>query len=83
MRILVAAFAGLLTAGTAASCEPPRGSPQVPQVPHRSGDVLLASAEVRPPAEPTAQPTPAKHRIVRVTTCRCGDPQQPSETPED
>jgi hypothetical protein len=83
MRILVTAFAGLLTVGTAALCEPQRATPQAAQLPHRSGDVLLASAEVQSAAAPTVEATPARHRIVRVTKCRCGDPQPPSETPED
>ena len=82
MRISLIVCTGLLTAATAALCEPSK-VPQPAQPQHRTGDIVLASADLQAPAAPTAQPAPAKHRIVRVTTCRCGDPQATSETPED
>jgi hypothetical protein len=81
MRISLTAFAGLLTLGSAALCEPPRAAPQPSQPDRRTTDIVLASAEVATPVQ-TAQPAPAKRRIVRVTTCRCGDPQPASESPE-
>jgi len=82
MRISLMVFAGLLTVGTAALCEPSKArEPAQPQ--HRTGPIVLASADVQAPATPTSQPVLAKRRIVRVTTCRCGDPQAASETPED
>jgi len=43
---------------------------------------VLASAEVPVGVVQEVQPAPAKRRIVRVTTCRCGDPQPASESPE-
>jgi hypothetical protein len=44
----------------------------------RPAEVVLASAEsVNVPTADSARPAPApaKRRIARVTTCRCGDPQ--------
>ena len=82
MRISLTVFAGLLSVGTGALCEPPSTTPQAGQPQHRSGDIVLASADVPAPAVQSVQPTPVKRRIVRVTTCRCGDPQPAPESPE-
>jgi hypothetical protein len=82
MRISLIVCTGLLAVATAAQCEPSK-IPQPAQPQRRTGEIVLASADVQAPAAPAVQATPAKRRIVRVTTCRCGDPQATSETPED
>ena len=82
MRISLTIFAGLLSLGTAALCEPPRAAPQPNQPDRRTSDIVLASADVPAGAVQGPQPAPVKRRIVRVTTCRCGDPQPASESPE-
>jgi len=82
MRVSLTAFAGLLTLGSAALCEPPKAAPQPSQPDRRTTGVVLASAEVPVGVVQEVQPAPVKRRIVRVTTCRCGDPQPASESPE-
>jgi hypothetical protein len=84
MRISLTVFAALLTAGTAALCEPakdpasPSASPQ-----QQAGEIVLASADLHPTAPRATSPAPAKRRIARITTCRCGDPQVAPANPDD
>ena len=82
MRKSLIVFATLLTAGTAAVGEPPKVARQPIAPQHRAGDIVLASADVQPPSVAATEPAPQKRRLVRVTTCRCGDPQVSAETPE-
>ena len=78
-RYMVTAAAALTMAASAVA-EPPK--PQAPPTnppASRPAEVVLASAdELNSPTPDTAQPSPApvRHRTARVTTCRCGDPQQ-------
>ncbi|HEY7006276.1 MAG TPA: hypothetical protein VH392_07290 [Sphingomicrobium sp.] len=76
--VLIAAAA--LTSVNAFAAEPVKpAQQQTAQPQHAQAPVVLASAsdvEATPPADQQAQ-TPPKKRHARVTTCRCGDPQQP------
>jgi Flp pilus assembly protein CpaB len=58
MRVSLTAFAGLLTLGSAALCEPPRAAPQPSQPDRRTTGVVLASAEVQVGVVLEAQPAP-------------------------
>jgi hypothetical protein len=84
MRIaLIVAAATLVTAPALAEPHKPVSRDSQPQ--QRSAPVILAAAET-PPA-PTADSgqqsqTPAKRRVGRITTCRCGDPQPGEQSPE-
>ena len=75
MRKSLIVFATLLTAGTAAVGEPPKVARQPIAPQHRAGEIVLASADVQPPSVTATEPAPQKRRLVRVTTCRCGDQQ--------
>lgn len=78
----------VLTAALAASLTVPAGAegpkapaPQASQPVNRPAEVVLASAEIRAPGQPSdgQAATPAKRpRAARVTSCRCGGqtPQQ-------
>jgi hypothetical protein len=87
MRIRFLAIAALLAGATPALSETPR-APQQPQPQAKPQVVVLASADtVKPTADEAAQPVTVqpKHRIARVTTCRCGDPDPggvAAESPE-
>jgi hypothetical protein len=73
-------IAATLTMAAAAVAEPPK--PQTPPAnppATRPAQVVLASADtLSAPAPDAAQPSqaPVKRRTARVTSCRCGDPQQ-------
>jgi hypothetical protein len=77
-RFMVIAAAALATAGVAVAAEPVKPEVQQASQPTtRPAQVLLASAEqVQAPVAPSDQPAPVKRRAARVTTCRCGDPEQ-------
>lgn len=83
VRALVIAAATLMSASVL-SAQPPK-APAHPQAQplSRPAEVVLASADETGNAAPDANPqnsAPPKHpRVARVTTCRCGDPQQPEE----
>jgi len=84
MRIALMIVPALLAAATAAQCQPAKSETRLPAPPQlRIGQIVLASADDQASAPQVTQPAPAKRRIVRVTTCRCGDPQAASETRED
>lgn len=76
--VLIAAVS--LTSISARAAEPVKPAQQQTAQPQRAqAPVVLASAsdvEATPPSDQQAQ-TPPKKRHARVTTCRCGDPQQP------
>jgi hypothetical protein len=76
--VLIAAAA--LTSVNAFAADPAKPAPQpTPQPQHAQAPVVLASAtdvQEAPPSDQQAT-TPPKKRVARVTTCRCGDPQQP------
>lgn len=79
--IMIAATA--MSAAAMAVAEPAQPNGQKASSPsNRPAEVILASAERLPGAEsPTADvQTPSapvkRPRAARVTTCRCGDPQQ-------
>jgi hypothetical protein len=86
MRARVIVIAAMMTVGSAALADPPKdpqASASSPQKP--AAEVVLASADTaRAPVPETARPNtaPAKRRVARVTTCRCGDPQVDPDTQE-
>jgi hypothetical protein len=81
-RLIFVAAATLTLAGTAIAADPAKPDSQEaasPVQPHR--ELLMAAADTKSPAplaDAQAQ-APAKRRVARVTTCRCGDPQ-PTES---
>lgn len=82
MHVRRTLLAAAIAMGSAASAEPQKAPPQPAPQPTK---IVLASADtVRTHgpvlAKPAASPT---KRSGRVTTCRCGGPQLPAETPED
>jgi hypothetical protein len=84
MRIRIFAIGAVLNVSVAAA-QPVSNDSHQPAPTAKPAHVVLASADQpRPPAPDAAQPAPApiKHRVGRVTTCRCGDPQPEPETPE-
>jgi hypothetical protein len=86
MRLPLTVIAGLLSVGSPAVAEPPKAeAARSAQPQERPAEVVLASADtVRGPAPDRARPTPApaKRRIGRATTCRCGDPQSGADSQE-
>ncbi len=76
-RILIIAAA--LIAGTSAAAEPPKAQESDQNRPGKApAELVLASADQARPSAPVADqqnPAPVKHRTARVTSCRCGDPQ--------
>jgi hypothetical protein len=86
MRARLTVIAAILTIGSAAFAEPPKSQPAPPPSMQKSpAEVILASAEgTHAPNADAGQPNavPAKRRIARVTTCRCGDPQPDPESQE-
>lgn len=81
MRVRRTMIAALIATGSAAFAEPPKSaSPRPASEPVR---IVLASADLVTTAGPasTKPATPAKRRMGRVTTCRCGDqlPESPSQ----
>lgn len=81
MRGLLA-FVLLVTSSTL-SAEPPKAVPVAAPSQGQSAVVLMLASNddvsVRTP-DRAQQSQPVKHRIARVTTCRCGDPQPAAET---
>ena len=79
MRSRQIAIAALLILASAANAEPAK-SPSAQAEQPRSQPakvVVLAAAETgKATAADAAQstPSPPRHRVARVTTCRCGDP---------
>jgi len=82
-RLFAIAALALLASGAATGAEPVKSkAPNAPQ-PQRSAEVVLASAgpvQSPAPANQMQSSAPAKRRVARVTTCRCGDPQPEPET---
>jgi len=80
-RLLIAA-AFLMAGAGAASAEPVRtDAPADKAEASHSAQLVLASVEDGDAPEAAQQqqqsdPAPRPHRAARVTTCRCGDPQQ-------
>jgi hypothetical protein len=75
-------IAAMLACGGQALADPPnRVSPPSGQSQPAAHEVVLAAAETvrAQPTEAQPAPAPAPHRIARITTCRCGDPQ-PGDT---
>jgi hypothetical protein len=79
MRARLMVIAAVLTIGTPAGAEPPTADAARPAQPQpRPAEIVLAAAEpVRASRPDNAQSgaAPVKHRVARVTTCRCGDQQ--------
>jgi hypothetical protein len=80
-RLMVIVAAALTAASPAIGADPVKPEAREASQPvNRPAEVLLASADqVRAPAQSGEQPntTPVKRpRAARVTTCRCGDPEQ-------
>ncbi len=79
-------FIALLAIATPIAAEPPKAPATQPTPePQRPVDLVLASADSAHSTQlATVQPSPdqTKHRIARVTTCRCGDPQPAADSQE-
>ena len=79
-----------LLAGVSLIASPGLGQPARHEVPKvapaaaKHAEVVLASADTTHPASPAlAQPSAEPKRPApRITHCRCGDPQQGDDTPE-
>lgn len=86
MRIRSIVMAIMLVSGGQALADPPKGAPvQAEPSQQAAPSVILVSADaVEAQAPAGARPTPAqpRHRIARITTCRCGDPQ-PGDSTDD
>ena len=70
-------LAATLIAGSAAA-EPPRTSAaKSGEAKPRPAEVVFAATDTQHAPAPDTQPNaaPAKRRVARITTCRCGDPQ--------
>ena len=79
MRIRLIAIAAFVMIGGAVQAEPAKAPAAPADQPHSEPTkvVVLAAADtVKPNAADASQsaPTQPRHRIGRVTTCRCGDP---------
>jgi hypothetical protein len=84
MEKVLAILAAALLAGSAAA-DPPKNATARPTGTRPSPtEVVLASTETPRAPTPENQPNaePAKRRVARVTTCRCGDPQTEPESQE-
>ena len=80
MNLRFVLFGAALISGSAFAAEPPKAPVERAAQPQQTNSpVVLASADDL--RDQGAQPstTPAKHRVARVTTCRCGD-QQPTDS---
>jgi hypothetical protein len=78
-RFLTIAAASTLVAGVAFA-EPARPAASQSNTPAHPTPVVLASADTVSTAPSQSQPSTApKHRAMRVTNCRCGDPQTQAE----
>lgn len=86
MRSCSIVMAILLVPGGQVLAAPPKGAPVQPEPSQQTAPaVVLASADTVGPQAPVGtQPAPSqpRHRIARVTTCRCGDPQ-PGDAADD
>ena len=87
MRAALIAIAAFLTLEGAAQAEPVKAPAAESGQPHSDPPkviVLAAADSLKPSGSDAAQPAPTqpRHRIGRVTTCRCGDPA-PGDTPSD
>jgi hypothetical protein len=75
-----------LAVGSAALAQPPKDEAAASTQPQqRPTQVVLAAADAaHAPAPDPAQPAaaPAKRRVARVTTCRCGDQQVDPDSQE-
>ena len=78
------AIALMLAPADAGAAEPVKSKAQAPAAQQAPVKIVLASAEDMHSPNATSQPdaAPAKRRVARVTTCRCGDPQ-PDEGQQD
>lgn len=85
MRAPIIAVALALMPGVAAAAEPAKSDSKPPATARPApAKVVLASADDRHGRIAATLPdtAPAKRRVARVTTCRCGDPQ-PDEGQQD
>jgi hypothetical protein len=78
-RLLIAAIAALALPSGAAAEPPPAQAPAAPQRPVRLASADKPEVPAVASQRPAAQPAKAA-RAVRVTTCRCGDPQTQTDT---
>jgi len=88
MRIRPIAIAALLTIGGTAGAQPakaPAAQAEQPRSEPTKAVVLAAADTVKPGPSDASQTVPAqpRHRIGRVTTCRCGDPAPGDTTGEN
>jgi hypothetical protein len=86
IRALIVAIAAFVaTASGAAQPSKSESRPLAPARPRAAPVVLASASEARGPstAPDVQRPAdPAKRRVARVTTCRCGDPH-PEESQQD
>jgi len=84
MEKVLTMLAAVLIAGSAAA-QPPKNMAAKPTTAKpRPVEVVFAAAETPHAPLPDSQPSaaPAKRRVARVTTCRCGDPQTDPDSQE-
>jgi hypothetical protein len=84
MEKVLTILASALIAGSAAAEPPKRAAAAPAEAKPRPAEVVFAAAETPHAPAPDAQPSaaPAKRRVARVTTCRCGDPQTAPDSQE-
>jgi hypothetical protein len=85
MRKRLTVIVAMLTIAGPAFAEPAKPAAKPASKPQAAAEIVLASADVvRPAATQSVASTtpPAKRRIARVTSCRCGDPQADPEQQE-
>ncbi|HEY7959804.1 MAG TPA: hypothetical protein VID20_07070 [Sphingomicrobium sp.] len=77
MRIRLIVLAAVLGISSPAAAEAPKNlSAQTQQQPAQPQVAVLASADaVKAAPSDASQQARQKHRVARVTTCRCGDPE--------
>jgi len=84
-RAPIIAFAAVLASGTAGAAGPVRSSGPTPVEQQAPAKIVLASADDAHSQSVSvqAETAPAKRRLARVTTCRCGDPQPVESADEE
>lgn len=84
MEKVLTILAAALIAGSVAAEPPKNKAARQAEANPRSAEVVFAAAETPHAPAPDTQPNaaPAKRRVARVTTCRCGDPQTEPDSQE-
>jgi hypothetical protein len=79
VRLLIASIAALALSSGAAAEPSPGQAPAAPEHPVRLASADKADVPAVASQRPAAQPA-KPGRAMRVTTCRCGDPQVKTDT---